>query len=61
MTTNDKIRQSAREVVDRLGLSAIDYMRNRIAAMDTNGTLRERDQAYRLLTAVERIVEEGDS
>ena len=61
MTTNDKIRQSAREVVDRLGSSAIDYKQDRIATMETNGTLQERDQAYRLLTAVERIVEKGDS
>ncbi len=46
---------------DRLGSAAIDYMHNRIAALETNGTPQERDQAYRLLTAVERIVEEGDS
>jgi len=61
MTTNNMIRRSAREVVDRLGSSAIDYMHNRIAALETNGTPRERDQAYLLLTAVERIVEKGDS
>jgi len=58
MTTNNMIRRSAREVVDRLGSSAIDYMQDRIATMEANGTPRERDQAYRLLTAVEQIVEE---
>ena len=56
--SNDMIRQSARELIDRLGSSAIDYMRNRVATMEANGTPQERDQAHRLLTAVEQIVEE---
>ncbi len=61
MIENDEIRESARKLVDRLGTSAIDYVQERIATMETNGTPQERDQAYRLLSAVERIIEEGDS
>ncbi len=54
---NDVIRRSAREVVDRLGAAAIEYMHNRIAAIEKSGTLRQGDQAYLLLTAVEDIIE----
>jgi hypothetical protein len=55
------IRRAAREVVDRMGSTAIDYMQNRISAFELDGTPQERDQAYRLLTAVEQIVEERTS
>lgn len=58
MIANDVIRRSAREVVDRMGSTAIDYMHDRISAFELDGTPQERDQAYRLLTAVEQIVEE---
>lgn len=57
MISNDMIRQAAREVVNRLGATAIDYMHHRIAGFKLDGTPRECDQAYRLLTAVEQIVE----
>jgi hypothetical protein len=54
----EAIRQSAREVVERMGPVAIDYMRARIAAAEKDGTLEERDQAWLLLTEIERILEE---
>ena len=58
MISNDAIRQSAREVVERMGPVAIGYMRSRIAAAEKDGTLEERDQAWLLLGEVERILEE---
>ncbi len=61
MIANDVIRRSAREVVDRMGSTAIDYMHDRISAFELDGAPRDRDQAYLLLTAVERILDEGTS
>ena len=58
MVSNEKIRQSAREVVGRMGPVALDYMRGRIAELEKDGTLRERDQAWLLLNEVERVLEE---
>jgi hypothetical protein len=60
MTPDNAIRQSAREVVDRLGAAAIEYMHDRIAGFELDGTPQERDQAYRLLTAVEDISRERE-
>jgi len=58
MATNVEIRQSAREVIDRLGAAAVDYMHNRLATLEKDGTPQERDQAYRLLSVVEQMLEE---
>lgn len=55
MVPNDVIEQSAREVVDRLGSSAIDYMHNCVATNEKGGTPQESDQAWRRLTEIERI------
>lgn len=56
--SREAIRQSAREVVERMDPAAVDYMRGRIAAAEKDGTLGERDQAWLLLSEVERILEE---
>jgi len=40
-----------------MGATAIDYMPGRTTAFEPDGTPRKRDQAYRLLTAVEQIIE----
>ncbi len=58
MVSNDAIRQSAREVIERMGKAAIDYMRGRITALEKAGTPEDRDQAWRMLNEVERILEE---
>ena len=48
--------QSAGEVVERLGNSAIDYMNDRIHRIQQDGTGPDLDQAYLLLNEVERIL-----
>ena len=58
MTPDNVIRQSAREVVQRLGGAAIEYVHTRIAGFELDGAPRDRDQAYLLLTAVEQILDE---
>ena len=55
--SNELIKRSAREVVDRLGAAAIEYLHARIAAIEKSGTPRQGDQTYLLLTAVEDIIE----
>jgi hypothetical protein len=56
MTENNKIPKSARELVDRLGNEAITYMHNRIEMKRIADDPREVDQAYQLLSAVEKIL-----
>ncbi len=51
-----ELSQSAQELVERLGDAAIEYMQNRIARFETDGVPRERNQALRLLTEVERLL-----
>jgi hypothetical protein len=58
MISDDVIKQSAREVVDRLGEAAIEYMHVRIAEFERGGKPKEQNQAYLMLSAVEDIVEE---
>lgn len=58
MVSNDAIRQSAKEVVDRMGTTAVDYVRGRITELERAGTPEHRDQAWLLLNEVERILEE---
>ena len=48
--------QSAVEVVERLGNSAIDYMNDRIHRIQQDGTGPDLDQADLLLNEVERIL-----
>ena len=54
---NNKIRESARELVHRLGSEALLYIQDRIAKISKRGMGQELDQAYRLLTEVEEIME----
>ena len=46
----------ATELIDRLGHDAVAYMHDRIAKLSDGGDDRELDQAYRLLTVVERLL-----
>ena len=52
--------QSAVEVVERLGDSAIDYMNDRIHRIRQDGTGPDLDQAYLILNQVERISRHKD-
>ena len=54
---NNKIRESARELVHRLGSEALPSIQDRIAKISKRGMGQELDQAYRLLTEVEEIME----
>jgi hypothetical protein len=56
---NMNMRNSARELVDRLGGDAIAYVNERITKLSEQGTSPELDQAYRLLSEVERVIEEA--
>ena len=53
-----ELSQSAQELVERLGDAAVEYMQNRIAKFKSDGLPRELDQALRLLTEVERLLEQ---
>jgi hypothetical protein len=55
---NMTMRNSARKLVDRLGGDAIAYVNERITKLSEQGTSPELDQAYRLLSEVERLIEE---
>ncbi|MBL6957828.1 MAG: hypothetical protein ISR52_02530 [Rhodospirillales bacterium] len=57
MTAKNKIHESARELIDRLGSEAIPYMHHRIEKLKTAKKPRELDQAYQLLSEVEGILE----
>ena len=46
----------ATELIERFGNDAVSYMHDRIAKLSENGDDRELDQAYRLLTVVERLL-----
>jgi hypothetical protein len=60
MTHDDnKIRNSARELIERLGKAAVQYASDRIEQIKEQGDARELDQAYRLLTEVENQLNEG--
>ena len=48
---------SAKELIERLGSEAVAYMHDRIANLSEDGAGRDLDQAYRLLTTVERLLE----
>jgi len=50
------IRNSARELVTRLGGGASAYMQDRITKVRDTGEPKELDQAYRLLTEVEILL-----
>jgi len=51
---NTSIDQSAQELINRLGNGAVQYMQERIARMQQDAAPKELDQAFRLLTEVER-------
>lgn len=53
---NTDLIAPATELIDRLGHDAVAYMRDRIAKLSEGGDDRELDQAYRLLTVVERLL-----
>jgi hypothetical protein len=52
----NKIRSSASELIDRLGKGAIQYAQDRVQQVEEQGNARELDQAYRLLTEVENLL-----
>lgn len=52
----NKIRSSASELIDRLGKAAIQYAQDRVQQVEEQGNARELDQAYRLLTEVENLL-----
>jgi len=51
---NTSIDQSAQELINRLGNGAVSYMQERIDRMQQDAAPKELDQAFRLLTEVER-------
>ena len=53
-----EITRSAQELIGRIGDEAIPYMLNRIKKFQSTGKRREADQAYLLLTELERLVME---
>jgi hypothetical protein len=50
-----EITKSARELIERVGNEAVPYMLKRIKQLQSAGKQREADQAYQLLTEVERL------
>lgn len=54
---NKNIRNSARDLVDRLGGDSVAYVNERITKLSEQGTGLDLDQAYRLLSEVERLIE----
>ena len=61
MSENDpqdtELLASAKELIERLGNEAVAYVQDRIAQLSEGGAVRDLDQAYRLLTEVERLLE----
>ena len=55
MTTDDPAHMSPQELIDRLGPGALEFAKDRIKNLPAEGDTRERDQAYRLLTALENL------
>jgi len=53
--------QSARELIDRLGIGALQFSKDRIKNLPTESDPRERDQAYRLLTALEDLLDKEEA
>ena len=53
---NKNMRNSAQELVDRHGGSAVAYVNDRIAKLSEQGTGLDLDRAYRLLSEVERLI-----
>jgi hypothetical protein len=53
---NKNIRTSARELIKRHGDAALPYMHDRIEKMRTASEPRELDQAYQLLSEIERLL-----
>jgi hypothetical protein len=52
----NSLRTSARELIKRHGDAALPYMHDRIGNMRAAGYPRELDQAYRLLSEIERLL-----
>lgn len=52
-----ELRQSAVELIERYGQEAVSYMHDRIASLSKDGANRNVDQAYRLLTEVECLLQ----
>jgi hypothetical protein len=55
----DAIEQSAREIIERRGAGAIDWLNERIRQLETAGDRPALDTTYRILPAVERMLSEG--
>jgi len=53
-----EITRSAQELIGRIGDGALPYMLYRIKKFQSTGKRREADQAYLLLTEVERLLVE---
>lgn len=48
--------QAAKELVERMGAAALPWMRERIADLSHDRDPRALDDAYRVLTVVERLL-----
>ncbi len=53
-----EITRSAKELIGRIGDEAVPYMLKRIKELQATGDRRKADQAYQLLTEVERLMME---
>ena len=53
-----EITRSAQELIGRIGDGAVPYTLKRIKKLQATGDRREADQAYQLLTELERLVTE---
>lgn len=53
---NDVVKAAAEELVARLGAAATEWVQNRITLLKAAGDMRAADEAYQLLTAVERVL-----
>ncbi len=53
---SDDIEQSARDLVDRRGEGAVDWLHERIRQLQEQGEVRSLDTTYRVLSEVERLL-----
>jgi hypothetical protein len=54
----DEVAESARELVERRGEQAIDWLHERIRLLQEQGEVRSLDVTYRVLSEVERLLSE---
>lgn len=58
MSAEDQVEQGARDLVERRGAGAIDWLHERIRQLEAAGDARSLDATYRILSAVERMLHE---